>query len=318
MGNEELETKNQEEQGVQDQATSGTADAPAPPADLAEAFAQIRAANASTAEDGVDGDEGDEKDERVGKHARIGEEPGDEPAADAAADEAGQGAGEDLGGNAVGDEPIDYSPAKQQIYQRVNQQAIENVAKKFQENGIRMWEIGDLFDKDEQTGRVVFKNPDDESRPFQSRKEAQDFVDAMNKQIQQKFRSEIQQEQRNLMNQAVPSLSMLDFVPVYQNMNDSERRVFDQLITPYAIRDANGNITGFNDDLMNEAEKARAITAMFSSKDQEKPVTETTTGNNKVVSEPAVDMNTGTGESGNDEPKTLEEAFAMLRKKEDK
>ena len=318
MGNEELETKNQEEQGVQDQAASGKIDPPAPPADLAEAFAQIRAANASTAEDGVDGDEGDEKDERVGKHARVGEEPGDEPAADAAADEAGQGAGEDLGGNAVGDEPIDYSPAKQQIYQRVNQQAIENVAKKFQENGIRMWEIGDLFDKDEQTGRVVFKNPDDESRPFQSRKEAQDFVDAMNKQIQQKFRSEVQQEQRNLMNQAVPSLSMLDFVPVYQNMNDSERRVFDQLITPYAIRDANGNITGFNVDLMNEAEKARAITAMFSSKDQEKPATETTTGNKKVVTEPAVDMNTGTGESGNDEPKTLEEAFAMLRKKEDK
>ena len=51
----------------------------------------------------------------------------------------------------------------------------------FAEQQIEMWSIEDLYEKDEHTGRVRFRNPDDPSRDFQSRYEAQQFVDAMNK-----------------------------------------------------------------------------------------------------------------------------------------
>lgn len=181
-----------------------------------------------------------------------------------------------------------------------------------------MWDIADLYDKDENSGRVTFKNPDDESRPFQSRKEAQDFVDAMNKQINMKFQSEVRSEQAKLLQEAQPALSMIDFVPVYQGMSEQERGVFDDLITPYAIRDANNNIQGFSVDLNMMAQQARNIVAKFAPAQQQQG--STAQKNDEEPTAPATDMSTGTGEGGDGEPKDLSEAFAMLnkQKKEDK
>ena len=298
----------------------GGTSTPAPaPTDLAEAFAALREADTKATEGSVDDPE-----PVRGKHAKETEaveegteeaEPkhDDTPTSDEGAQ---QEPSADVGGNATDDEPVDYSPAREQIFQGINQQAVQNVAQRFRENGIRMWEIGDLYDKDEQSGRVTFKNPDDENRPFQSRKEAQDFVDAMNRQINMKFQSEVRQEQQKLYNDAKPSLSMIDFVPVYQQLSDVERGVFDDLITPYAIRDASGNIQGFNVDLMAAANQARNIAARFAAPEKkEEPEKEKT-----EATSPAVDIKSGTGDVADDEPTNLSEAFEKLNKmkKEDK
>lgn len=304
------------------EANDGANSTPPAPTDLAEAFAALREADAKAAQGSVaDGEP------VQGKHAKLPEQPeqqasteqsedattGQEPSEPAPTNESvRQESDAGVGGNAASNEPVDYSPARQQIYQGINQQAMQNVVKRFQDNGIRMWEIADLYDKDEQSGRVTFKNPDDEQRPFQSRKEAQDFVDAMNRQINMKFQSEIRQEQQKLLQEAKPSLSMLDFVPVYQNMSDAERGVFDDLITPYAVRDANGNINGFNCDLNAAANQARAIAARFAQSAQAESAQ---SEKKEEPTAPAVDMATGTGEVANDEPKDLSEAFAMINKK---
>lgn len=321
-----------EEQIVQDQTSASQEAAPPAPADLAEAFAQVRAANVQATQDNLE-DTGDSE-EPVGKHARQEpkaeqQEPADAdqqasvPAAADAAQHANtpatpepeQPAGNDgVGGDTVSSEPTDYTPAREQIYQGINTQAVQNVVARFKENGIRTWDIADLYDKDEQTGRVTFKNPDDEQRPFQSRKEAQDFVDAMNKQINNKFQSEIRAEQAKLLEEAKPSLSILDFVPVYQSMTEIERQVFDDLIGPYAIRDANNNIQGFNVDLAAAASQAKAIASRFATQQQPQQQAATKEAKKEQATSPATDMATGTGEVGTDEPKDLSEAFALLNK----
>lgn len=319
------------EQNVPSAPENSEASAPPAPTDLAEAFAQLRKDKPEAAQDGVEDSRNDA--EPIGKHAKqtqdgeqqqqaaqAQQEPVSEPAATAehaqapAPAEPGQPAADaGVGGTTDSSEPVDYSPARQQVLTGIQQQAIQNVVKRFQENNIRPWDIADLYKKDEQTGRVEFANPDDPNRPFTSRKEAQDFVDSMNKQINDRFRNEIRQEQNALFQSARPTLSMLDFVPVYQSLNDIERQVFDDLITPYAIRDNSGNIQGFNTDLMAAANQARTIATRFAQQPQQQQAAQGKQQQAEPTS-PATDMTTGTGEVATDEPKDLSEAFALINK----
>ena len=95
-------------------------------------------------------------------------------------------------------------------------------------------------------------------------------------------------------------------------MSEAERQVFDTLITPYAIRDANNNIQGFNTDLNAAANQARAIAAQFTAKAE--PAAAEQPKQAEQPTAPATDMATGTGEVANEEPKDLSEAFALLNK----
>ena len=326
MPNEQIDNIAAPEQDVSS-APVDSAEAPAPsPTDLAEAFAQLRNTNTEAASDSVD--TSGNNNEPVGKHAKpAADNEGTEAEASApvATDEQGTveapaststeqpATSENVGGSTASSEVTDYTPARQQLLQGINQQALQNVATRFRENGIRMWEIGDLYTKDEQTGRVSFKNPDDETRDFQSRKEAQDFCDTMNTQINRKFQSEVIEEQRKLLEQAKPTLNMVEFVPIYKGMSEVERSIFDELITPHAVRDATNNIVGFSTDLYAAASQAKSIASRFASQSESQPKAKA--AKKEETSGPATDLPAGTGDVASDEPKDLSEAFAMLNKK---
>lgn len=191
----------------------------------------------------------------------------------------------------------------------MQQQALRNVREKFQREQIDMWSIQDIYERDEQTGRVRFRNPDDPSRDFQSRYEAQQFVDAMNKQITQRFREEVNKEQRTLIQQEAPKLRLIEFAPKYDAMDKTTKDVFEDMIEPYAVRDSSGDVIGFNVDLDAVARQASRIAQRFQpSQQQGEPQQKEA----KASTSPAVDIKTGASQTGSmPEPKTIGEALKM-------
>ena len=288
------------------------------PVDIAEAFKLYNKSQRATAEDTVETGEEPDGEPEVTTNPDVGE-PEDTDGDAAYSDD-------DLGESASVIDPVDLSPQKQNYLKNIQNQAISNVRKAMKEQDIEMWTMEDIYERDEDTGRVTFHNPDDPNRPFQSRAEAQAFIEAMNKEVTNYFRNEVNKEQQRLVLQQAPVLQMFDFAPVYQGMSEVEQGVFNDLIEPYAITDNGGRVIGFNVNLSSVANTARQIAKRFNVPTPEPAAEPSIKGGGKARqqgSKPAMDMKTGSSESSEDEePKTLGEALkrydAMQREAEKK
>ena len=291
------------------------------PVDIAQAFRMYNQAQRETAEEPVDAGE-DTGEPEQGKPGLA--DTGDvapsaegEEVPDAATDAEPEG-DDDIGGSSGVVEPVDYSPAREQILRNIQNQAINDIRKEMREQQIELWSIKDIYEKDENTGRVTFHNPDDPNHPFASRAEAQSFVDAMNKEVENHFRNRVNQRQQELVQGAAPVFQVIEYSPVYNAMNDVEKQVFDSLVEPYAIRDNRGNVIGFNTNLQAAGNVARNIAKNFqSSQPAQASQPEQKTNSPQQGSRPATDMPTGKSASVGgveDEPKTLGEAIKMYDK----
>ena len=310
---------------AQDQVMAGEA-TPAPePESLADAFAQLRQANNAAAQAGVEAAASLEPQAPAGAGSSAPAvddmaEPmggvGDEAAAAPVPDNSGD---QDMGGGAANYSSVDYAPAKEQILNGIQQQARGNVLRRFNENGVRLWKIDDIYERNEETGYVTYRNPERPDEPFPSRKEARGFIDSINKDIRDRMQYEINQETIKLTRQAAPTLAMIDFAPTYQKLNDAEREVFDYLIAPYAVTNEAGQTIGFNVNLDAVAAQAAKIARSFGGGVQ---VAQDQAGQDSgkaaapAAGGPAMDMRTGNGKAADEkEPKTIGEALAMLDKK---
>jgi len=280
------------------------------PIDIAQAFRMYNQQKQEAPANDVDDTEGtdDNEPEDVGGDNEVeadDDTPDNEPD------------GDSVGGSTDVIEPVDLSPAKQNYLKNLQNQAISNVRKKMSEDQIELWSMEDIYEKDEQTGRVTFHNPDDPQHPFSSRADAQKFIDAMNQEVTNYFRREVNAEQQRLVQKSAPVLQMYDFAPVYQQMSESEQVVLNDLIEPYAIYDNNNKIIGFNCNLQSVANTARQIAKRFqaassgnNNNDQAskaQPSQQKQPGNR-----PANDLPTGNGLSEDEqEPKTIGEALKM-------
>ena len=173
-----------------------------------------------------------------------------------------------------------------------------------------------LYERDERTGQVSFKNPDNPNRNFDSRAEAQAWVDAFNKQIDTKFKMDLREKQLELYQQAAPRLKILQFKATYDKMDARTKDVFEDLIEPYEMKDSAGRIVGYRCNLDAVANQAAKIAGRFASvgqldkeaKQQEEP---------KQASKPAMDMKTGASKGGSNdfkEPENIGEALKMFDK----
>jgi len=285
---------------VEDETQDQSAAAPEP-VDIASAFKLYNQSQQKAAADPVEDGEGS------GEPEEAGDSDSDGGAA------AYEGDGEEQ--NSVGGypdvvEPVDLSPQKQNYLKGIQNQAIYNVRQKMAQDNIEMWSMEDIYERDEQTGRVTFNNPDDPQHPFQSRAEAQAFINAMNEEVTRYFRSEVNKEQQSLVRQQAPVLQMFDFAPVYMAMSQTEQDVFNDLIEPYAISDNSGRVIGFNTNLQAVANTARQIAKRFNATSEPQQQASSPAKAQKKGSKPALDMKTGSSQSGDDdEPKTLGEAL---------
>ena len=275
------------------------------PEDLAAAFAAVQRAGKGEPDGDLDdaGDGGDPGDD----DAPVDDDETYEALEDDRQDPDG-GPGDAYSG-------ADYQAVQEKLRRDVAQVALQQAATEFHNEGIRAITMNDLYSQDRQTGRVTYKNPDDPSRPFASRMEAQQWIDSFNSQLRQEVQKRAREINRDLTRQVAPAQRLLQFAPTYGQMPADVQEVFDDLIEDYAILNASGQVVGYNCDLDKMASKAQRIAAKYVSKDggraKEKAKAE-------PQRRPATDIRshgtrTSGGRSTTEEPRTLEEAFRIIR-----
>ena len=176
--------------------------------------------------------------------------------------------------------------------------------------------IQDIYRRDED-GTVHFDNPDDPHREFNSRAEAQAWIESMNKEINRAFNEETRKRTQELYQQAAPAIMLLEFAPTYDAMDENIKAVFNDLVEPYSVTNASGEIIGFSCNLNQMAVQARNIAARFnySGEQQQGKQEEKAAQKASKDQEPALDIKTGSGvATTEEEPKNIEEAMAMLNK----
>ena len=289
------------------------------PVDLAAAFQMVRDLDKGTAQQAV-ADQGDTEAAGVGDAGPGGAEqrgvPGgfaEEPGQDgrqAAAAYGQQGGGDPAGGPTAYQPSYDYQAIGKGIAAELGVQAQKYVVQQFQQNGVKPVDISDIFQRNED-GSVTFVNPDDPSKPFQSRAEAQSWVDSMNKQIQREYSRQVDAAHRELIRQSKPAMDLVAFAPTYDAMDPATRGIFDELIEPYALQNAQGQVVGFSCNLKKMHQQAIRLGSRFgATADQYRKEAAQA---KQQASQPAMDMKTGGSMSGNDkEPTTIEEAWVLM------
>ena len=264
------------------------------PTNLADAFRLLRENERGSAQGSVE-----PSDQQIssGSDAGVGSQE------DTSAVSTGSGADAGLGGSTdgaveaapTGDVAADTKPTGSQqqvitgqsIRENLAQQAVQIAQDEFARRKFRPYSMGDLYHRDEKTGRVTFDNPDDPNRPFTSRYEAQQFIDAFNKDLESEQRKFAQGVMNDLLRQNKDFIELAEFVPTYQAMDPATQQVFEALVAPYESRSKNGAIVfpGANFNLL--AQQARNI-AQLSAQQQ------TTVQENSQVSVPKKDVGGGT------------------------
>lgn len=271
------------------------------PEDLASAFAALQRSRQKDADGDLgdgEGDLGDDEDDVV-------DEDDDEALGDEGQDSAG-GSGDAYAG-------ADLQAVEQQLTQQVSQLAIRQAAAEFQKEGIRPITMNDLYRRDESTGRVVYQNPDDPTRPFSNRMEAQQWIDSFNSQLRQEIQTKARSINRELQRQVAPTRNLIQFVPRYQGMSQEAQEILDDLIEGSEVRNARGEVVGYTCDLDSMANRAERMAAKYSRGRGSK-------GNaQRQQRRPATDMRSHGSSSEprklDKEPKDINEAWQIMRER---
>lgn len=270
------------------------------PDDLASAFAALQRSRQDDA-DGDVGDGGDDSDDAE-------EEEDDDEALDDDGQDADGGPGDGYAG-------ADYQALQDQLIAEVNQAAMRQAVAEYQRDGIRPITMNDLYQRDQSTGRVTYINPDDSSRPFSSRMEAQQWIDSFNSQLRQEIQARARAVSRELSEQMAPARRLLAFAPTFDAMDAQTREVFDDLVEGFEVRNQQGDVVGYTCDLNRMAERARRMAEKYGRKSG---------GNGAARREeqrkPAEDLRSHGSASArrkdpNREPKDLNEAFEIMRER---
>lgn len=272
------------------------------PDDLASAFAALQRSRQDDA-DGDVGDGGDDSDDDGDEE----EEDDDEALEDDRQDSDG-GPGDGYAGT-------DYQALQDQLTSEIQQAAMQQAVAEYQRDGIRPITMNDLYKRDQSTGRVTYINPDDSSRPFSSRMEAQQWIDSFNSQLRQEIQTRARAVSRELSKQMAPARRLLAFAPTFDAMDAQTREVFDDLVEGFEVRNQQGDVVGYTCDLNRMAERARRMAEKYGRKGGGNVATK-----REEPRKPAEDLRSHGSASArrkdpNREPRDLNEAFEIMRER---
>ena len=304
LGDDEVdETDVTEEVDDSDAGESGDVDGDVgdeEPEDLASAFAALQRSR----QEDADGDLGDGEDLGDDDSADDDDEQ-DETLEDDRQDSDG-GPGDAYAG-------ADLQAVEQQLTQQVSQLAVRQAAAEFQKEGIRPITMNDLYRRDESTGRVVYQNPDDPTRPFSNRMEAQQWIDSFNSQLRQEIQTKARSINRELQKQVAPTRNLIRFVPRYEGMSQEAQEILDDLIEGSEVRNARGEVVGYTCDLDSMASRAERMAAKYSRSKRSKGEAK------QQQRRPATDMRSHGSSSDpkklDREPRDINEAFQIMRER---
>ncbi len=195
----------------------------------------------------------------------------------------------------------------EQLRQFISNQAQQTAAKEARDSNVQLITLDQLYQRDERDGIVTFQNPDNPNRPFQTRQEAQAWVDSYNKQLVDTFKRRTREYEQQIARQYEPTYRLLQFAPTFDKMSKLEQEIFDDLVEPYGIADQNGDLIGYSCNLDSMHKQAVKLAKRFESqapKDEQ---------NN--VKQPSVRMpkggSSGTQSTPSAQPKDIQEAMKM-------
>lgn len=231
----------------------------------------------------------------------------------------------------------DVSAAFKQLDTSIKENVTRLVRAELQRQNIVPATLANLQRVDENTKAVEFINPDD-NRPFSGsnpRKDAMEWVEAYNKNINEYAAKLSQDEYSRQIEEAQGQIEIIRFAPVYEKMDEQRKAWFEDMVAPYEILDADGNVIGYNCNLAEAAQQLERSIA-FLSRQQEALEAQAKAGAAAIVesaAEPsvatpqvpgtakpaiAIDMPSsgGTPAGANDKPPAnMEEAYTYLRNK---
>ena len=314
---------NENNQVLQDQTIPSQTQTPQEPTDIAQAFQMVRDLDKGTAQ--VPAQEGESIQEETGSQARSGESgqsqadggygSGDnayEP--EASTESAG---GNYLGGPAAAQPQYDYEAAINGLKAALQDEAEKRVKKLFEDQNIDIEgpDPDSLYERRED-GTVIFHNPDNPHKPFESRTDADAWCNTLRSQIQREKAKEEKRIYEELEQIAEPVFKLMEFAPYYDAMDADVRDVFDKLIEPFSVVNQRGDVVGFRVNYFEKANTAKNIVDNWkaSNKQQAAPVQQEQPKQQPKT--PAMDLKSGSGSSAdNEEPTTMEEAMAMIAKR---
>ena len=279
------------------------------PDDLASAFAALQRSRQVDADRDLEG-------------AGDGGDPEDDDAADDG-DEEDEALEDDRqdpdGGSGDGYEGADYQDLQDQLTSEIQHAAMQQAVAEYQRDGVRPITMNDLYQRDQSTGRVTYINPDDRSRPFSSRMEAQQWIDSFNSQLRQEIQTRARAVSRELSKQMAPARRLLAFAPTFDAMDAQTREVFDDLVEGFEVRNQQGDVVGYTCDLNRMAERARRMAEKYGRR---------RSGSGSVAGatrreeqrKPAEDLRSHGSAAArrkdpNREPRDLNEAFEIMRER---
>ena len=292
---EESEEQQQEGQQTEPETTPT-------PTNLAEAYAALRANKPNNDSSNNQEGEAGESGESDGESGEGDEESDDGAAGDEYVDYSG-GYADDIEG-------IDSNAYNKAIIQQTRQLAAQAAAKEFKEKNYRKITVMDLRTQDDR-GNVSYNDPDHPNRSFNSRYEAQQWVDSFNQQVDYDFKQVSSKYEKQYAEKVRPTIEMMNFIPTYNKMDANTREMFDTIIEGNEIV-ANGQIVGYRCNLQAAAKQAQKAASRFVSGN-----TILRAAQAKKVSRPSTDMKShgsSSGKVGDHEPKTIEEALKLYNK----
>ena len=299
---EEQEQQLEESEEQQQEGQQAEPEATPTPTTLAEAYAALRTNKSNN----------DSSDNQEGETGESGESDGESDEGDEESDD-----------GATGDEYVDYSGGyaddiqgidsnayNKAIIQQTRQLAAQAAAKEFKEKNYRKITVMDLRTQDDR-GNVSYNDPDHPNRSFNSRYEAQQWVDSFNQQVDYDFKQVSSKYEKQYAEKVRPTIEMMNFIPTYNKMDANTREMFDTIIEGNEIV-ANGQIVGYRCNLQAAAKQAQKAASRFVSGN-----TILRAAQAKKVSRPSTDMKShgsSSGKVGDPEPKTIEEALKLYNK----
>lgn len=152
----------------------------------------------------------------------------------------------------------DVEKYRSNMDERIRNKAIDDVAKEFVKRGIRNrnGKLGATIDdsdvcKRDENGVPHFYNPEtgQEFRGDNPRRQAQEWVDDYNKDLERVFNETCEKYENHLRQTEAPSLAVIEFAPKYEKLDDIRKGMFDNVIEDYEVRDKDGKLVGYSCDL---------------------------------------------------------------------
>lgn len=210
----------------------------------------------SDADSPAQGDDlGADSDDTEGIDGPQAEEPVGGPS-DLGGDDSEEDEGFDWDGVDVSEESV--AQFRESFTKEIQERAINDVARAYIRQGARNQNgrLGatindpDVCKRDED-GVPHFYNPET-GREFMGdnpRSQAQEWVDAYNRELRDAFNKTCGDYEQRLMQQEGARLAVVEFAPKYQQLDPMRRSMFDSIIEDYEVTDRNGDVIGYSCDL---------------------------------------------------------------------